>query len=297
MDGLENLRKFLLIAAKLDIKLFNTNTNRLLVETIEVGPDGRFNEFGHFRIGGVKGSGSEIKMAFVNPAGSMTGKLLPTGNVQDTVTVSSIPALGQFSVRASMVDAANPFVFLNSSSLPPAYHLLGRDAPETLEIIEAIRQEAAVVYGLAKSTAEASLVRGTPKIAVLSSLAGSSEEMRTIQVQSFSMGKPHPSLQLTGGVCLGAAVCIEGTIAHQLAAESKTLTPPQTPPCDPQEYFAGGSKLMEKSRVLIKHQSGEMEVLVQTRMGDDGETEIEKVSVSRTARRLFEGKAYYSTEL
>jgi len=282
--------------AKLDVRVFNTNTNRLLVETVEVGPDGRFNEFGHFRIGGVKSEGSEIRVAFVEPAGSMTGKLLPTGNAQDTVTISSIPALGQFSVRASMVDAANPFVFLDSSTLPPAYHLLGPDAPETLEIIEAIRQEAAVMYGLAKTIAEASLVRGTPKIAVLSPAAGSSAELRTIHVQSFSMGKPHPNLQLTGGVCLGAAVCVEGTIAHQLAAESKLLTPPGTPPRELQDDVVGVTKIMDKHRVLIKHSSGEMEVLVQTRKDDAGETEVEKASVSRTARRLFEGNAYYSTE-
>ncbi len=266
------------------------------METVEVGPDGRFNEFGHFRIGGVKSEGSEIKVAFVKPAGSMTGKLLPTGNTQDTVTVSSIPALGQFGVRASMVDAANPFVFLDSSTLPPAYHLLGPEAPETLEIIEAIRQEAAVMYGLAKDTAEASLVRGTPKIAVLSPSTSSSAELQTIKVQSFSMGKPHPSLQLTGGVCLGAAICTEGTIAHQLAAEGKMLTPPGTPRGEVQVNGARAIKSMSKSRVLIKHKSGEMEVLVQTRSGEADETEIEKVTVSRTARRLFEGNAYYSTE-
>jgi 2-methylaconitate cis-trans-isomerase PrpF len=266
------------------------------VETVEVGPDGRFNEFGHFRIGGVKSEGSEIKVAFVKPAGSMTGKLLPTGNTQDTVTVSSIPALGKFNVRASMVDAANPFVFLDFSTLPPAYHLLGPEAPETLEIIEAIRQEAAVMCGLAKDTAGASLVRGTPKIAVLSPSTGSSAELRTIQVQSFSMGKPHPSLQLTGGVCLGAAVSTEGTIAHQLAAESKMLTPPGTPPHAVQDDATGEIKSMSKSRVLIKHKSGEMEVLVQTRKDEADKTGIEKVTVSRTARRLFEGNAYYSTE-
>ncbi|PMD57997.1 methylitaconate delta2-delta3-isomerase, partial [Hyaloscypha bicolor E] len=278
----------------LDVRVFNTNTQRLLVETVEVGPDGRFNEFGHFRIGGVKSEGSEIEVAFVEPAGSMTGKLLPTGNAQDTITVSSLPALGQFNVQASLVDAANPFVFLDSSSLPPVYHLLGPEAPETLEVIEAIRQEAAVLYGLAKDAAAASLVRGTPKIAVLSPSVGSPADLRTIQVQSFSMGKPHPSLQLTGGVCLGAAVCTEGTIANQLAAETDMVTPPGTPPRELKVYDTEGSAGVSKCRVNIKHRSGEMGVLVQTRKDDAGGTEIEKVSVSRTARRLFEGNAYYN---
>ncbi|KAH7411245.1 PrpF protein-domain-containing protein [Cadophora sp. MPI-SDFR-AT-0126] len=280
----------------IDVRVFNTNTKRLLVETMEVGFDGRFNEFGHFRIGGVKSEGSEIKVAFVDPAGSMTRKLLPTGNAQDIVTVSSLPALGQFSVRASLVDAANPFVFLDASTLPSVYHLLGPDAPETLEVIEAIRQEAAVLYCLAKSTAEASQVRGTPKIAVLSSSPDSSAEVRTINVQSFSMGKPHPSLQLTGGVCLGAALCTEGTIANQFAGEFDRMTPPGTPPNELQAVDLVTGKGASESVIRIKHRSGEMDVLVQTKSNGSGGSEIEKVSISRTARRLFEGNVYYSTE-
>lgn len=263
---------------------------------MEVGPDGRFNEFGHFRIGGVKSEGSEIRVAFVEPAGSMTGKLLPTGNAQDIIAVSSLPTFGQFSVRASMVDAANPFIFIDSASLPPVYHLLGPDAPESLEIIESIRREGAVMYGLAKDAAAASLVRGTPKIAVLSPPIGSFGEARTIQVQSFSMGKPHPSLQLTGGVCLGAAVCTEGTIANELAAKVNMMTPPGTPPSELQEAVAKPSEEVSKCRVTMKHSSGEMAVLVETRKGDAGGLEIARVSVSRTARRLFEGNAYYSTQ-
>lgn len=281
-----------LTLTQLNVRVYNTNTKRLLVETVQVGQDGRFNEFGHYRIGGVKSEGSEIKVAFVDPAGSMTGKLLPTGNAQDTVSVSSLPALGQFSVRASMVDAANPFVFLDSASLPAVYHLLGPGAPQTLEVIEAIRREAAVMYGLASSASEASLTRGTPKIAVLSPFVSHDADIKSIQVQSYSMGKPHPSFQLTGGVCLGAAVCIEGTIAHELAPESAILTPPGTPPHKLEEEVAvSGSEC----RVNIKHSSGEMEVCVQTRRDDAGETGVERVSVSRTARRLFEGKAYYTT--
>jgi 2-methylaconitate cis-trans-isomerase PrpF len=75
------------------------------------------------------------------------------------------------------------------------------------------------------------------------------------------------------------------------------LTPPGTPPREVQDDTAGEIKSMSKSRVLIKHESGEMEVLVQTRKDEADKTEIEKVTVSRTARRLFEGNAYYSTEL
>ena len=261
---------------------------------MELSPDGTFNEFGNYRIGGVKSEGSEIKVAFIEPAGSMTGKLLPTGNKKDTITVSAIPALSTFSVTASLVDAANPFIFVNSTSLPLSYHLLDTSAPESLEIVESIRREGSVMCGLAKDINSAAAVRGVPKIAVLSPSIDSGDKAtgQRIHVQSYSMGKPHPSFQLTGAVCLGAAMCVEGTVAHDISNSHVFPTPPGTPPneIEPTVTLIDGFK-EEKAR--IKYSSGEMDVLVQTSKENDAETKIERVSVSRTARRLFEGKVYY----
>jgi 2-methylaconitate cis-trans-isomerase PrpF len=45
----------------MDIRIYNTNTGRTLVETFIVNQDGGFEEEGEYQIAGVKGSGSQIK--------------------------------------------------------------------------------------------------------------------------------------------------------------------------------------------------------------------------------------------
>ena len=69
------------------MRIFNTNTSRIIIDTVQVDSNGYVDEDGDYSIPGVKGTGSEIKVAFVDPAGSMTGKLFPTGRRSDTITV------------------------------------------------------------------------------------------------------------------------------------------------------------------------------------------------------------------
>jgi 2-methylaconitate cis-trans-isomerase PrpF len=167
----------------------------------------------------------------------MTGSLCPIGNRKYTLTIPSSAGTPQFTVTASLVDAANPFIFVDSATLPSTYDKLGPSAPETLTLIESIRREGAVKFGLAVDAAAASLVRGTPKIAVLSppgELRNKHEteyenDYEDIAVTAYSMGKVYPTLQLTGAVCLGAAVCVEGTVAHDLSDMWRYLTPLGTP--------------------------------------------------------------------
>jgi 2-methylaconitate cis-trans-isomerase PrpF len=271
----------------------------MITETIQVGPDGLFQEDGTYRISGVKSTGSPIKMTFVNPAGSMTGKLFPTGNRKDSFLVhnQSLYVGAPFTVQATMIDAANPFIFVDSATLPEAYHSAGIDSQTALDILEAVRREGAVRFGLAADTETAALVRGTPKIAVLSSpqYTGQPDLVPTskprnpdIHVTAYSMGKVHPSFQLTGAVCLGSALSIPGTIASDLSKMRTELTP--TPPGTPsdesdhgsEEGFDGG---VVRKNMVIAHRTGQMEVLVNVVNGE----QVKSITVFRTARRLFEG--------
>ena len=274
----------------MNVRVLNTNTQRLIVETIRVNSQGKFQEEGDHRISGFDGSGSQIKMNFTDPAGSMTGKLFPTGNRQDDITVP-IPAGGgsTVTVRASIVDAGNPFVFIHSATMPDIYHQLGPDEPICLDMIENIRREGAVLCGLAHSKEAAGKVRATPKIAVLSSprnnilfasdrIQGDGKERQPdIAVTAFSMGKVHPSLQLTGAVCLAAATSIPGTVAFELRNHMRKLSCVKNPRS--QDRALG-------EEVCIAQRSGKMLADVQIRYPD---MKLEGVSVSRTAQRLFEG--------
>jgi 2-methylaconitate cis-trans-isomerase PrpF len=198
-----------------------------------------------------------------------------------------------FTVSASMVDAANPFVFIDASSMPQPWHSIGHNDPTALKLIEGIRRIAAVKMGLATDDVSAGLVQGTPKIAILSppKFNNGNEEHSKVQdiyVTSYSMGKKHPSFQLTGAVCLSAAVSVPGTIASDICRRRFYISPPGTPPemlIEEQELKVG---TMER-QVTIVHESGEISADVKIREESDGEVVVESVSVSRTARRLFEG--------
>ncbi|KAI4622322.1 hypothetical protein J4E83_005064 [Alternaria metachromatica] len=216
----------ILILLQLDVRIFNTNTSRLIVDTVQVDEDGSFDEDGDYAIPGVKGTGSEVKVAFVDPAGSMTGTLFPTGRRCDTIHVKGQDG-NRFSVKATLIDAANPFVLVDERTLPPNLRRGSKDTAVYLQHMESIRCTGAVMMGLASDVDAAAKVRGTPKLAIVSSPQpddGSQEGTPDVHVQAFSMGKPHPSLQLTGAACLASAVCIEGTVAHGLASGGELWT-------------------------------------------------------------------------
>jgi 2-methylaconitate cis-trans-isomerase PrpF len=276
----------------------------VIVDTIQVDDSGSFEEDGNYAIPGVKGTGSEVKVAFVDPAGSMTGKLFPTGKRCETIHVKEIDG-NRFSVRATLIDAANPFVLVDESTLPAYLKTGSKESAGYLKHMESIRRVGAVLMGLASSTDAAAKVRGTPKLAVVSTprldrLSGNNinQEIPDIHVQAFSMGKPHPSLQLTGAACLASAVSIEGTVAHQLASNDKMQsiwqlsTPERTPsPCSESSEDVSCLLPVPKT-VCISHQSGSINVEVLA-TNSDSFAVVDRCIVSRTARRLFEGTVYY----
>jgi 2-methylaconitate cis-trans-isomerase PrpF len=293
-----------------DVRIFNTNTSRLIVDTIEVGADGDFQEDGDYTIPGVKGTGSEVKVAFVDPAGSMTGKLFPTGRRTDSLVVKERDG-SSFSVEATLIDAANPFVVVDASTLPLSLKNCLKEKPEYLERMELIRRVGAVAMGLASSTEAAAKVRGTPKLALVSPPASSSEteedgvetEQSDIFVSAFSMGKPHPSLQLTGAACLASAVAIEGTVAHHIASQAKSeavwvekTTPDRTPSPGSEDEATRSSEPTHLSpsrqTIRLSHSSGSIDVGVAIASSATSAV-VDRCVVSRTARRLFEGKVYY----
>ncbi|KAK1999238.1 DUF453-domain-containing protein [Colletotrichum falcatum] len=287
-------------ARSVDVRIFNTNTSKLIVETVYVDEDGNVEEDGDCLIPGVKGTGSEIKVAFVDPVGSMTGKLFPSGQRSEKIVVEGVLASGDFVVDVTLIDSANPFVFVDAEGLPAPVREQPADSPLALEVAEAIRRRGAVRMGLASSVETAGLVRGTPKLAYLSrpSNGGTGEEAADIQVLAYSMGKPHPSFQLTGGVTLASAVTSEGTVAHRIAGGIESAssaeglpTPRRTPSPSDKAVKPPADEHNPSRTVRIKHGSGIMDVEVKTREGEDGG--VDRCIVTRTARRLFEGNVLY----
>ncbi|TPR01214.1 PrpF family protein [Aspergillus niger] len=272
---------------EVNIKILNTNTGQHIFETVQVATDGSFREDGDYAIPGVEGTASPIRVAFLKPCGSMTGQMFPSGMHQEMLTVQS-RGFGTLAVRVSLVDAANPFVFVDAASLPVEASSSIADAadPVFLGLIEDIRRHGAVRFGLAENVQAAGQVRGTPKIAILSPATGDVDGV-DIEVKAFSMGKPHASLQLTGAVCLGAATIIHGTIAWDLAHAKEGKEMPK------HGMSLGDHQIAGAVPVGIRHPAGVIHTETVLGMDRHGAIDVDRVAVYRTARRLFEGRVFY----
>jgi 2-methylaconitate isomerase len=254
------------------VRVHNTNTGKMIHAHVPV-EAGEAAVRGGFALDGVPGTGARIALDFVDPGGAVTGRLLPTGHVQDALDVA-----GLGTITASLVDATNPMVFVRAKDLG----LEGIERPEDLDArsglpshLEAIRGAAAVRMGLARTPEEAGRATpAVPKIAVLAppagyrTPAGATVEPHAVDLVAriVSMGKVHRAFALTGAMCLAVAARIPGTVAHEAAAT------------------AGAS-----GDVRIGHPSGVLPVAAAVRLGSGGTLVAQTVTVYRTARRLMEG--------
>ncbi|KAI9903255.1 hypothetical protein N3K66_002607 [Trichothecium roseum] len=120
---------------------------------------------------------------------------------------------------------------------------------------------------------------------------------------AYSMGLLHPSLQLTGAVCIAAALSVPGTVVAELSrtkrphkgsdsSGSRLPTPERTPSPtghrgEAQEARRGGGG----REVVIRHGMGAIRVGVVL----NGNGSVRSRAASRTAGGLFEGNVCYYT--
>jgi 2-methylaconitate cis-trans-isomerase PrpF len=258
------------------VRIHNTNTGKIIVARFPM-KDGEVETEGDMKIDGVGGQGAPVRLEFIDPGGTRTGRLLPTGRPCDHF---DIPGLG--SIEASLVDAANPCVFVTASSLGKA----GCEMPEALESdpvflerMEAIRCAASVAMGLAGDVAAAAKIPSVPKVAMIvppcqmTTLSGRSLEPSemSLGIRMISIGQPHRAVPITGATCLAIAVRINGTLANRMAR-------------------AGDGP------ITIAHPSGTTVVDAAVEHADDpAKARAIHGAVYRTARRLFEGSVFYRT--
>jgi len=254
------------------VRIFNTNTSKMIHSTFCV-QGGRAVSEGEFEIPGVAGKGAPIRLDFLKPGGATTGNLLPTGNVMDSLEVA-----GMGRVEVSMVDAANACVFVSAERLG----LAGTEMPdeldrnaEILEKIAAIRAQASVAMGIARSLEEARAKSAVPFIGFVSA----AQDARTLSggrlsaaevdltVRIISNGQPHRALPLTCSLCTAVAARIEGTTVFQAA---RRVTGASMRLATPSGMLAVGAEVRRQ----------------------DGFWHVVHGSLLRTARRLFEGFVY-----
>lgn len=255
-----------------EVCFLNTNTKKRIVAHVPV-EGGRFAHEGEFAIPGIPGTASRIQLDYLDPGGAVTGRLLPTGNVTDTLDV---PGVGPITV--SIVDAANPLVFCLFSDLG----LTGREQPADIDAdagllrrLEAVRAQASVAAGIAGTAREASSdVPSVPKLAMVSPpseyvrLDGSVADPDGIDLvaKMMSMGMAHRAYPLTGAICTTVAAGIPGTVVADALRAAR-----------------------DDGAVRLGHPSGTMSLAASLRQDGAGDWTVDKVSADRTARRLMEG--------
>eukprot|EP01022_Parablepharisma_sp_SALTPOND_P023555 TRINITY_DN5015_c0_g1_i4.p2 TRINITY_DN5015_c0_g1~~TRINITY_DN5015_c0_g1_i4.p2 ORF type:complete len:492 (-),score=140.81 TRINITY_DN5015_c0_g1_i4:1470-2945(-) len=258
------------------INIHQVNTGRVIGAEVQV-KDNKAQVEGDHVIAGVPGSGAKLILNWADSAGAITGKLLPTGNVTDVLSVE-----GEGEVEVSIVDAAIPTVFIRATDLD----MSGIETPQEidsneklLELIEKIRSVAAQTIGLCDDWRQATKqVPYTPFFAIVSPPAdynswttGAAVPADSIDMVSrlLFMQQMHKTYPVTGTTCTVAAAMIPGTIANQVSREG----------------------LAERGELRIGHPAGI--ITPEGRVDQTAEGfELKRATVDRTARCLMKGYAF-----
>ncbi|MBN2570103.1 MAG: proline racemase family protein [Deltaproteobacteria bacterium] len=258
------------------VRIHQVNTGKVIIAEVRV-KDGKAEVEGNHVIAGCPGTGSKIVLDWADSAGAITGKLLPTGNLVDTLNV---PEEGKFEV--SIVDAAIPVAFIRAEALG----LKGTESPQEIDAdrgllnrIEKIRSVAAEIIGLTDDWKLATkMVPYTPFIAICAEPVDyndwtTGEKIKAdsvdIVIKLLFMQKMHKTYPVTGTVCTVAASMIPGTLTNQLSRPG----------------------IRERGELRIGHPAGV--IIPEGRVDiEDGNYILKRATVDRTARCLMRGYAF-----
>ena len=252
-----------------DVKIWQANIGKTIINRVPI-TRGQVQETGDFDLDGVTFPAAEIAVDFMDPADDEGSAMFPTGNLVDSLDVP-----GEGSLHATLINAGIPTIFLNAAELGYTGCELQDDingSNETLARFETIRAHGAIKMGLISELAEAEGRQHTPKVAFVAPAAsytassGKAVERQNIDlvVRALSMGKLHHAMMGTAAVAIGTAAAIPGTLVNTAA---------------------GGG---ERDQVVFGHPSGTLKVGAEAALVD-GEWQVTKASMSRSARVLMEG--------
>lgn len=251
------------------VRIWSTNAKQMLIAHVPV-RNGRPAVEGAYAIAGVPGTGAEIRMDYSGTLGATTGKLLPTGNVVDSLYV---PELGQ-NVNVSIVDVAKATCFFHANEIG----LKGTESPDDftpaiLDRFWAIRKAAAIASGLGPESRQPAPVAVAEAQAYTNYSNRQPVDPATISFCARRVVGPPPRLHKafasTGAVCTASAASIEGTVVNRVCGD------------------------ISDGIVRIGHPSGVFPVHL--RLNADGT--LKEASYSRTSRRLLEGYVYVHTRV
>ncbi|MGR5341485.1 2-methylaconitate cis-trans isomerase PrpF [Vibrio astriarenae] len=250
------------------VRIWQANIGKTLVVEVPI-QNGEVQELGGFELDGVTFPAAEIKVDFVRPTGEDEA-LFPTGNLIDDLEVPGIGTL-----NATLISAGIPTVFIDAESVGytgvELQEAINSDI-EALSLFETIRACGALKMGLVSDIEQAKTRQHTPKVAFVSRAkpyqTSSGKQINSkeidLNVRALSMGKLHHAMMGTAAVAIASAASVPGTLVN---------------------LAAGGG---ERQGITFGHPSGKLTVGAHVTNTDAG-WQVEKVSMSRSARIIMEG--------
>ncbi|MFT2090829.1 2-methylaconitate cis-trans isomerase PrpF [Paraglaciecola sp. 2405UD69-4] len=253
------------------VRIWQANISKTIIAHIPI-VNGNVQETGDFELDGVTFPAAEVKVDFVAPIDANEATF-PTGNLIDDLTV---PQIGTFKV--TMINAGIPTIFLDAADLGYSGTELQEEINSddlALRKFETIRAYGAVKMGLINHIDEAKSRQHTPKIAFVSPpkeyISSSGKKILAkdidLSVRALSMGKLHHAMMGTAAVAIGSAAAIPGTIVNLAAGAAN------------------------KNTIVFGHPSGTLKVGAEVQCSNQVWS-IDKVSMSRSARKLMKGEVY-----
>jgi probable AcnD-accessory protein PrpF len=255
------------------VRIWQANINKTIIANVPI-TNGEVQETGSFELDGVTFPAAEVTIEFVDPADG-EGSMFPSRNLVDQLDV---PGIGSFKV--TMINAGIPTLFLNADELgytgAELQDAINNDGT-ALAKFETIRAYGAVKMGLISNIEDAIAKQHTPKIAFVSApqnyVSSSGKQITCndidLNVRALSMGQLHHAMMGTAAVAIGTAAAIPGTLVN---------------------LAAGGG---ERDSVIFGHPSGTLKVGAKAQ-NKQGQWEVDRVIMSRSARILMEGNVRVS---
>lgn len=256
------------------VRIWQANIGKAIIAHVPI-TAGQVQETGDFELDGVTFPAAEVLLEFLDPAADEEGAdsatgMFPTGNLVDELQV---PGFGP--LKATLINAGIPTVFINAQDLGYSGRELQGDIngdPKALALLESIRAQGALRLGLIASLEQAAQRQHTPKVAFVAApadyVASSGKPVRAqdidLLVRAVSMGKLHHAMMGTAAVAIGTAAAIPGTLVN---------------------LAAGGEP---RSAVRFGHPSGTLRVGAEAQQVQ-GQWQVTKAIMSRSARVLMEG--------
>jgi len=236
-----------------EVKIRSVNTGALveaIVQTPKL-PVPSVEYSGTARIDGVPGTAAPILLKFMGVVGSKTGALFPTGNAKEQIN----------EVDVTLIDVAVPMMIVRAQDLGLSGHETAAEIDAMTELtarMEAMRIEAGQRMGLGDVTEKV-----VPKMAIVASPANGGN----IAARYFMPWSCHPSMAVTGGICIASCALAPGTVAEGL--ESLNAENP--------------------GHIVIEHPMGQMDVIADYSV-TEGVFELNSAGILRTARLLMRGE-------